>query len=337
MKPRSVVSRSRRWSIALFVTVGLAVMGCGVSGGGSGSDSGKDYPSKAVELTVPSDPGGSTDLIGRAFAKAAEKPLGQSVAVVNKPGANGKVGGKAVLSSTPDGYKIVLLPQSLYAIGPLLGDDPDAIQLDDMTLLSGLTVEDYVMVVPADSKYKTLKDVLADKDVKYGTTGAGTGSQLAQALLFGQAKVDATDVPLDGGGPLVTALLGSQVDVGTTQIAESARQIKAGKLRPLAVFSRKRLPAFPDVPTARESGYDIVVDQRRYLAAPKGLPKEVRSKLEESITSAVNDPGYRKFLKENYVGNWVVPPAEAEKTLNDNKAKYAALAKKYGVKLKGEG
>jgi tripartite-type tricarboxylate transporter receptor subunit TctC len=326
MKSWSVVSHISRLVVA--TTLAGSIAACGVDDGGE-----SDYPSKPIELTAPSSPGGSTDLISRALAKSAEEPFGQSVVVVNRDGANGAVGGKEVLSSEPDGYKMVLLPQSLFAIGPLIEDDADAIDLADMQYLAGVSIEDYVLSVPASSPVKTLDDLVAQDSVTFGTTGAGTGSQLAQALLFATAEVEASDVPFDGGSELVTALLGDQVDVGANQIAEAASQIKAGKLRAIAVFSAERLESMPDVKTAKEQGYDIVVNQRRWLAAPKDVPEDVLTKMRESVASAMDDPAFATFLKDNYISRWDVEPDEVKSEVEAAKQEYEELIERLDVDL----
>jgi tripartite-type tricarboxylate transporter receptor subunit TctC len=334
---RSVTSRVLRVGIATALVGSLAA--CGGVENGSGGDSdggGADYPSKAIELTAPSSAGGSTDLISRAIAKSAEKPFGQSVVVVNKEGANGAVGGKEVLSSPPDGYKMVLLPQSLFAITPLVEGDSDAIDLAEMSYVAGVSIEDYVLSVPASSPVKSLDDLIEKGTVKFGTTGAGTGSQLAQALLFASAKVEASDVPFDGGSELITALLGEQVDVGANQIAEAAPQIEAGKLRPIAVFSEERLESMPDVKTAKEQGHDIVVNQRRWIAAPKDVPEDVLTKMRESIATAKDDPEFAQFLEDNFVSRWDVEPDDIQAEVEAAKQQYADLSEQFGVELSAD-
>ncbi|MEU6642314.1 tripartite tricarboxylate transporter substrate binding protein [Saccharomonospora sp. NPDC046836] len=320
---------------ALLAAAALALSACSVQGGSSGGDGGGEYPSRAVEFVVPTDPGGSTDLITRALAKSLEEPLGTQIAVVNKPGANGKIAGKDVFSSEPDGYRLAAMPQSLFAIGPLVLDDPDAIQLDDMTFVKGLTREDYVMVVPADSRFRTIDDVLAADRVTYGTSGAGTGNQLAQALLFGSADVAATAVPFDGGGPQLTAVLGGKVDVGSVHVAEAIKQIESGALRPLLAFSAERLEALPEVQTATEIGYDVVVDQRRFVAAPAGLPDDVREALVTAIDEATKSEEYGELLQNNYITRWDVDGAAVADQLRESSERFATMTKELGIDLKG--
>jgi tripartite-type tricarboxylate transporter receptor subunit TctC len=330
--PRFRNPLSHRKLVALVALSALPLAACGGVKGGKES-AGGDYPKRAVAFTVPFSAGGSSDLISRAIAKAAEKPLGESVAITNKPGANGAVGNKEVLASTPDGYNLSLAVKSLFAITPLAVKDATAIQPDKMEVVATLTREDYVLVVNAESPYKTLEDLLKASSVKYGTAGVGTGAQLSQALLFKAAGVKAADVPFDGGAPAVAALLGKQVDAASGSLAETMQQIKAGKLRALAVFSEQRSPFLRDVPTAKEKGHDVVVDQRRFVIAPPGLPAAVSTKLEQSFGTARKDAAYGEFLQDNYMERWEVSDEEARRHIKEAAAQYASLTQRFGLKL----
>ncbi|MFC0110839.1 Bug family tripartite tricarboxylate transporter substrate binding protein [Kibdelosporangium aridum] len=318
----------RRRLIAALATILVSATACNGVQGGSNAAS---YPNRAVQFTVPFPPGGSTDIVGRAVAKVAEKQLGQSMPVANKPGANGAVGGKEVLAQPPDGYNIGLLVKSLFAITPLAVQDPTAIQLDKLTIVATLTTEDYILVVNAESPYQSLKDLIGAPSIRYATSGVGTGAQLSQALLFKAANVKATDVPFDGGAPAVTALLGKQVDALSGSLSETMPHIKAGKMRALAVFSEQRSKFVPDVPTVKESGYDVVVDQRRFVVAPAGLPESVSAKLSTSFAEARKDAAYEKFLSDNYVDRWEVSGDEARTHIAEAAREYAEQVRKYGL------
>ncbi|MEU5882394.1 tripartite tricarboxylate transporter substrate binding protein [Spirillospora sp. NPDC047279] len=322
----------RRTLLTLLVLPVLSATACGGVKGGKEA-AGDGYPTRPVAFVVPFAAGGSSDLISRAVAKAAEKPLGESVVITNKPGANGAVGNKEVLASPPDGYNISLSVKSLFAITPLAVKDATAIQPDKMEVVATLTEEDYVLVVNSASPHRTLDDLLKAPSIKYGTAGVGTGGQLSQALLFKAANANARDVPFDGGAPAVTALLGKQVDAVSGSLAETMEQIKAGKLRALAIFSAQRSPFLPDVPTAKEKGHDVVVDQRRFVIAPAGLPAAVSTKLDESFTAARKDPAYGRFLQDNYMERWEVSDDAARQHIKESAAQYAALAQRYGLKL----
>ncbi|OLT43243.1 hypothetical protein BJF85_03855 [Saccharomonospora sp. CUA-673] len=313
----------------------LVTAGCTVHGGANGGGTG-EFPNRPVEFTVPTEPGGSSDLITRALAQSTEEHLGGTSIVVNKPGANGKVAGNAVFRSQADGHRVAVMPQSLFAIGPLAIDDPEPIELDDMSFVRGLTIEDYVLVVPAASEYDTLEELLAEDRLAFGNSGAGTGGQLAQELLFSIAEVNAADIPFDGGGPTLTAVLGGQIDVAALHPAEVMPQIEAGDLKPLAVFSEERLDALADTPTAVESGYDVVVDQRRFLAGPAGLPDELVDRLGEATDKATRNAEYRNILRSNYIREWNAEPDEVGDQLAESSRRFEDLTEAYRVELGGD-
>jgi tripartite-type tricarboxylate transporter receptor subunit TctC len=325
----------RRGLLAAAAVSPLAALAaCQVQGGADAAAS--DFPTRAVDFMVPFDPGGSGDLVSRAIAKAAEKPLGQSLAVSNKPGANGAVGLKELLAGDADGYTIALAVKSLFAITPLAVEDPDAVVIDDFRIIATLTQEAYVLVVHADSPYQTLDDLLAASSVNYATTGVGTGSQLSAQALFVGAGIDATDVPFDGGAPAVTALLGQEVDAVSASLAETMPHIDAGDLRAVAVFSEERSPFLNDVPTALESGYDVVVDQRRFIVVPAATSDDVAGVLSLAFEEARESGDYGQFLQDNYMDRWEVDGLEAKTHLSEAAEEYAALVAEAGLQL-GDG
>lgn len=331
-------TRRRLLALASISSV-LALAGCGgVQGGSGGNGGGEGFPSGAVEFTLPSSPGGSTDLIGRAVAKALTEPLGATVTPVNKPGANGAVGGKEALAKQPDGQSIVMLFQSLMAITPLAVTDSEPITFDQMDVLTGLTVEDYVLVVNTEDAPATdLEELLSTPDLSYGTAGVGTGGQLAQAVLLEESGVKYRDVPFEGGSPAVTALLGSQVDAITVQLAEAMPHIESGDFTALATFNEERSEFLPDVPTATESGYDVVVDQKRFVAAPVGLPQEVKDVYADAFAQAFADEAYGSFLEDNYISRWEVSGDEVETTITQAAETFKAKVDEFGLNLGGQG
>ena len=245
----------------------LAMTACGNVAGGQSKTA--EYPSGPINLTVGQAAGGSTDLIARALAEGASKTLGKPVPVVNKPGANGALATKEVAGKPADGQELVLLTASLITITPLAVSADEAVNIDDLDIIAGLSQDDYVLVASPGSGFKSFKDVTdAGRNVTFGTTGVGTGSQLAQTVLFKQANVTGTDIPFDSGKPALTAALGNQVELATIQLGEAMPQIKAGKVSPLLVFSEERNSFLPDTPTAKEAGYDVPVAQYRAVAAP---------------------------------------------------------------------
>lgn len=306
----------------------LVLTGCGGVETASGS---AEYPTKSVNLTAPSSPGGSTDLISRALASSLEEPLGQSVVVENKSGANTAVGTKEVLNSQPDGYSTVLAAESLFAVTPLFVEDPDAVTMEDMTVVAPVSQEEYILVVNKDSGITKLEDLLKKDSVNYATSGAGTGGQFAQAALFSLAGTKATDVPFDGGSAAVTAVLGNHADATATQLAEVRAQIDAGELVPLAVFSAERSEYFPEIPTVEEAGYDVDVVQRRWIAVPKDTPEETVSKLTESVETAKDSQEFQDFLEQNLISEWDGEPADVTTTVEEDLQTYTGLVEKYDL------
>ncbi|MFC9691840.1 tripartite tricarboxylate transporter substrate binding protein [Kribbella sp. NPDC056951] len=318
--------------VAAGATVAL-VAGCGgvktTSTGGDG-----DYPTGNIQMSVGAAPGGSTDLITRAIAEGLGKELGVSVPVVNKPGANGALNAKELQSAKPDGYKIAVQNASLFTITPLAVSANEAVKLDDFDLIGGISQDDYVLLAPVASAAKSIDDLKkSGKNIKYGTTGVGTGAQLAAALTFKQAGIPATDVPFDGGAPALTALLGSQVDVATIQVGDSIAQIKAKKVVPLAVFSAERIKFLPDVPTAKEQGYDVVVSQYRFLTAPKGTPDAVKTKLGEAAKKTFATESYKQFNDNHCLTPIEGSPDEVRKILDEYATKYKAQLDQFQISL----
>lgn len=334
---------SRRRSVAaagagLALVLGLTACG-NVTNSGSEADSsadGSEYPNGPITLMVGASAGGSTDLIGRAIAEHAGEELGAAMPVVNKPGANTALATQEVISAEPDGQTLGVLNASLFTITPLAVGEEEAVSLDDLEIIAGVSQDDYVLVSNAESGLKTMEDLTgAEKQFNFATTGVGTGSQLAQALLFKQAGIEGTDVPFDGGAPAMTALLGNQVDLATIQLGEAMPQIEAGTLTPIVTFSEERNEYLPDTPTAVEAGYDVPVSQYRAIAAPKGTPEPVLEELRAAFTAAFESEEYQEFNKQN-----MLTPKEisGEEVLEDWKGyaeKYKALAEEYDVDLGG--
>ncbi|WP_369067124.1 Bug family tripartite tricarboxylate transporter substrate binding protein [Kocuria carniphila] len=322
---------SNKILIQSMAGLGVLTLSLTACGGVETAAGGSDFPTKSVNLVAPSSPGGSTDLISRALASSMEEPLGESVVVENKAGANTAVGTKEVLNSEGDGYNTVLAAESLFAITPLFVDDADAKTMEDMTVVAPVSVEEYILVVNKDSGITSLDELLKKESIKYATSGAGTGGQFGQAALFSLADKKATDVPFDGGSAAVTAVLGNHADATATQLAEVRAQIDAGDLVPLAVFSDERSEYYPDVPTVDESGYDIDVQQRRWIAVPSNTPDEVVSTLRDSVETAKDSEEFQEFLKSNLIGEWEGDASDVTSTVDEDTQTYADLAEQYDI------
>lgn len=326
---------TRRTLLALSATGAvLALSACGGNVGGNSASS--EFPSGPITLTVGQAPGGSTDLIARAAADGMSEPLGVAIPVVNKPGANGALATKEVAAMAPDGQNLILLNASLITITPLAVSEDEAVSLDDLDVLMGLSQDDYVMVASSKSGIKTFDDIKnSSEKLSFGTTGVGTGSQLAQELILAQADVEGTTVPFDSGSPALTAVMGDQVQVSTVQLGEAKPQIDAGTVTPVVVFSKERNSFLPDVPTAIESGYEVPVSQYRAIAAPKGLNEDAKDKLVASIKDAVSTDAYKSFNEKNLLTPNEISGEEVTAEWNALAKQYKELTDEYGISLAG--
>lgn len=330
---------TRRWAVAgMGATLVATVTACGgnLDAGGGGDDAAASFPDGPITLLIGQDPGGSTDLIGRALADIASDELGVAISVQNRPGANGALAAEALAESEPDGQTLMVFNGSLAYITPLAVSADEAQDINDFTVVTGISQDDYVLVTAADSGIASLDDVAAAGSVTYGTTGVGTGSQLSTALLTGELGVQATAVPFDGGAPTLTAVLGGQVDIASIQLGEAASQIEAGELTPLVTFAAERNEFLPDVPTAVEEGYaDAEVQQSRAIVAPDGTPDDVVQALQDAFDTAFADPGYQEFNAERLLTANEVDGEELQTVWSDNLENYRSLTEQYGIDLGG--
>ena len=311
----------------------LSLAACGGNVGG-GSAEGATFPGGPVTLTVGQAPGGSTDLIARAVAEGMAEKLGVAMPVVNKPGANGALATEEVGAMKADGQNLILLNASLITITPLAVSADEAVTLEGLDVIAGLSQDDYVMVASTKSGIKSVDDLKSNgSKLSFGTTGVGTGSQLAQALLLAQAKVEGTIVPFDSGSPALTAVMGNQVQVSTVQLGEAKPQIDAGTVTPLVVFSSERNEFLPEVPTAIEAGYDVPVSQYRAIAAPKGLSAETKTALVESVKAAVAKDTYKSFNESTLLTPKEITGEEVVTEWNELAAKYKELTEEYDISL----
>jgi tripartite-type tricarboxylate transporter receptor subunit TctC len=270
------------------------------------------WPDKPVTLVVPFPPGGSTDLIARSLAPKLQEKLGGTFVVDNRAGATGTIGAGQVARAAPDGHTILVSSLGPYVIAPhLLAKVPyDA--LKDFDYLSVAVQAPNVLVVPAASAHNSLKDVLAylranpDK-MTFASSGNGSSDHLTAELFWQQTKTSGIHVPYKGGGPVMNDLLGNQVDSSFMNVNTAMPQIKAGKLKALAITSAQRSPLLPSVPTLEESGIkDANVYSWQAIAAPRGLPADIKKSMHAAIVAGLNDPSVKPRLLElgfEIVGN----------------------------------
>ena len=274
------------------------------------------FPERAITIVVPSAPGGSTDFTARLIAEPLSRALGQAVVVDNKAGASGNIGNQFVAKAKPDGYTL-LLAYSGYQVGnPHLfkkaGWDP----IKDFTPVAMLTRAPQVVAARANLPVNNLRELVAyakahpDK-LNYASSGNGSIQHIAGELFKQMTGTSLTHVPYKGAGPAVQDLLGGQVDLFFTTPASVVSQIKADKLKGLAVTSSARLSSLPQVPTTRESDLkDFTLDSWFALYAPAGTPQEVVQQLSSEIAKILASPDVKRRAEE--AGTLVDPMGPAQ-------------------------
>lgn len=327
-------------TLAAFAAVAaLTATACGgvEDSAGGGSDE-SEYPSGSVEMLVGSSPGGSSDLISREISRGLSDELGESFPVINREGANGALAAEDLAKAEPDGSTIAVQNASLFAITPLAVGPDEVTSIDDFEVVQGVSRDDYVLVASKGSGFTSVEDFAnADGTITYGTTGVGTGAQLACALTFNSGDTPAEAIPFDGGAPALTALLGDQVDTACLQVGEAIENIEAGKIVPLSVFGPERIEFLPDVPTAKEQGLDVEVSQYRFMTVPKGTPDEVKDVIAEAMQETFKTEEYKTFNTTNNLTPMEISGDEVVAQIKEDKERYAELVEEFGIDLGNAG
>lgn len=258
------------------------------------------YPDREIEIMVPWDAGGATDVVYRTFATVLPKYLKTQVIVVNRPGGGAVPGYAEGMQKKPDGYYFVAWATPSITKVHMSKTPYDAATFDPVI---NLVAAPCWLLVPKNSPYKTLGDLVADAKkrpgkVNLGNAGAGGGTHMIALAFEKAAGVAFNHVPHKGGGPTITAAVGGHVDVAIGSPPEGVPQIESGDLRALAVFSKARLDLFPKVPTAIEQGVKFDLGQWRGLAAPKGTDQAKIKFVHDAFKKAMEDPEFLKLAKQ---------------------------------------
>ena len=284
--------RTLAWSRA----VALVLVVLAVTSAATAQDA---YPGKPIALVVPFPPGGVADIVARPVADAMGRHLNVPVVVENKAGAGGGIGMGFVAKAKPDGYTLLLALSSISILpeaDKVTGRAP-MYQLNQFTPIARFTADPTVLVVRADSPWKTVGEFVADARkrpgaITYGSSGNYGTMHVPMEMFAASAGVKLLHIPYTGAGPAVVALLGGNVDALASGPSTVIQHVKAGKLRVLASWGDKRLASLPEVPTLTESGYGAVFFQWAALFAPAGAPEPVIARLRDAARAAAADPRF---------------------------------------------
>jgi tripartite-type tricarboxylate transporter receptor subunit TctC len=299
---------------------------------------GPDYPTRAVRIIVPLAPGGNLDIVARTIAEQIGKSLAQPVVVENRPGASSLVGTQFVAKAAPDGYTLLAIANT-FATVPLIVPDPGYDPLKDFAGVTLTCLVPQVLIVNPALAAHSVKELIAlaksePGKISYGTSGNGSTGHMAGELFSRQAGIRMLHVPYKGNSQALIDLIGGQVAMMFDQVSTSAPQIKAGKVRALAVTSLARSPLLPDLPTVDESGLpgfeDITFNG---LVAPAGTPRDILVRLNRTVAGAVSEPDLTKrFIDRGIELKASASPEEFGAYIKAEFEKKARLAREAGIK-----
>lgn len=297
------------------------------------------WPQRPLRLVVGFVPGGGTDVSARILSAKLSDVIGQQVVVENKPGASGLIASDHVAKADPDGYTLLLANMQSTVSAPYVIQS-NINPIKDFTAVRYIgTVPNVLVINPSKHDYKTVQNLIDDaqarpKELMYASSGQGSPQHLSAARFSQIAKVDMEHVPYKGSGQAMTDLLGGSVDMNFDTLPGAIGQIKAGKLRPLAVTSAQRSDRLPEVPTLAEAGVqgmDIV--QWYAVLAPAQMPKPVLAKLDEALAKTLADPDVRAKLSEQGMdlSDGPATPEAFASYIQDEWTKYGKITSSLGL------
>lgn len=313
----------------LFLVVLFVAVGAGSAFGAA------KYPEKPVTLVVHAGAGGGSDIFARTLSAAVdkEKLLPQPIVVENKPGGSGGIAFAYVAGKKKDPYYILTAVTS-FMTTPLMGITP--VGLKDFTPIANFAFDEYLLMVNPKSKYKSVKEIIADakanpKKITVGGTQLGSSDSICAYLVEKAAGVQFNYVVFNGGGEVNAALLGGHIDMAVSNPGEALELFKSGKVKLLGVYSEKRLPGAPDVPTMKEQGVDVTYVQNRGLVAPADIPADARKVLEEAFAKYMKTDVFKKYLADNLLSAAWMDGDTFGKWLEKENARYAVIIKDMGL------
>ena len=336
MKYQITVARLGGLSRTVVLGGLVAVMLCAQAT--SVAQTASSFPNQPIRMVVPYPPGGPTDITARVVAAEMSKTIGQNIVIDNRPGASGMIGSEMVTKSTPDGYTL-LANASIHVINPSVYPDMRFDAIKDFVPITQLAQVPLVLVVPANSPIKSVKDLVAyakanPGKVNFGSAGSASAQHLAGESFKIAAGIQMQHIPYKGSAPALTDLAGGQLQLMFDSMPSATPMINSGKLRAIAVTTTTRAKARPDLPTIAESGFPGFDISTWYAYwAPKGTPADVVEKLAASAAQALKNP--EVIAKYEAMGAEPVgsTPAQFAAYVESEAKKWNDIVKKSGAKL----
>jgi tripartite-type tricarboxylate transporter receptor subunit TctC len=296
------------------------------------------YPAKPVRVIAPAGAGGPVDIVCRAVSPALSEVLGQPIVVENRAGAAGLIGTEFVAKSPPDGYTLLCGFSGPLAIVPHLNPNTPYDVLRDFAPIAQIATQPYVLLVHPSVPAKSVKELVAlarkrPGAMNFASGGAGVGIHMAGELFNVVAGTRIVHVPYKGAAPAMTALLAGEVDMMFNTLAPALPHIRSGRLRALAVGGEARSPLFPELPTIKESGYDIKSGGWYGMLAPRATPPPVVAALHAALLKALAGAELRKLLEKSAIEVVVTSPAEFAELIRAEGAQWARVIKAAGIQL----
>lgn len=295
------------------------------------------YPERAITLLCPWPAGGSTDVTLRAFADSASRHLGQSIVIVNRPGAGGTLGATAMPTTRPDGYTVTQLPPATFRLPQMQKTAWDP--LNDFSFIVGLTGYTMGLVVRQDAPWKSIQEFVEDArkrpgEISYGSTGLATSPHMVVAELALKQKIDLLHIPHKGSADLANSLMGGHI-MAASDSSGWAPHVASGRMRLLAVYGTQRAKRFADAPTLLESGYGIVSEARYGIVGPKGLDAQVSQRLHDAFKATLDDPKVLQVLEKLEQPVLYMTGAQYESYAREEVARDREIVKRLNLTLGG--
>ena len=320
----------RRFSVALVSTLAVLL--------GMSFTAAQSYPAKPVRVVLPFSPGGATDILARIVRQVLSEAWGQPVIVDNRPGAGGAIAGSLVARANPDGYTLYMPSGTIITANPHIYPKLPYNPEKDLVPITNLASSPQVIVVQPGFAAKTVKDLIAmakarPKTITFSSAGVGSQTHLASESFAFAAGIDVMHVPYKSGGLAATAVLSGEVNFTTANVPVAVGHINQGRMRALAVTSRKRISQLPDVPTVDDTipGFENLGWWA--LMAPTGTPKAVTEKIQRDVVKMLQSPEVRAHLDQlgmDPIGN---SPADFAKQLRHESGQWAKIVRERGLQV----